>query len=425
MMQHQHQQQAGLCRPFQREYAVIAVKLAPDPGFPDGTDSSTVSRTTVRRFEVGSPQSSPVVVTAAQWTQKQIAESADWLTKIAKRTAGAENDNENDAGAVIISCGDGYDILVLLNDAELPTDLIEVPRVCVALSVTTGDSEDVSQFGYVRPTDSIFDHVVVAIETVQTERDVKVLLCTECAYWNPMLSRKGIDEASRMLAFRLRTSDRHPHLVKSMEEIDWREHDTKARTPSVAPSPSPLTVRGMASAAPAPPPPLATTTTTDASRVQPVAKQSNRSTDAALATAGPGSASKSPIRPIPQKPIPAAQSPAKKSMGDLASSTSTLTSPARPGKKPATSKVATAMSFYDDWSSGEEAAGSDSNNKELGDISFGLTPRQCLLLTKVFRGEAVSGAEAQQDVGHSTLHEDQLMRRIVARVNADLLAKRK
>ncbi|MGA1480660.1 MAG: hypothetical protein ACO38N_06270, partial [Candidatus Nanopelagicales bacterium] len=56
----------------------------------------------------------------------------------------------------------------------LPADAADVPRVCVAASVTSGGSEDVSQFGHVKATDSIFDHVVVAHETGQSERGVKV-----------------------------------------------------------------------------------------------------------------------------------------------------------------------------------------------------------------------------------------------------------
>ena len=90
-----------------REYFVIGVQLA------DHTDernnSDLVLRSIVKTFD---DDEKTRLVVGGNWCRNLILESSgDWLVKIARRTM-------NGPGAAVLSCGEGYDTLVIFMGSD-------------------------------------------------------------------------------------------------------------------------------------------------------------------------------------------------------------------------------------------------------------------------------------------------------------------
>ena len=71
-----------------------------------------------------------------------------------------------------MQCGGGYDILLLLNNAELPRKLSQVPRVTVSICIATRrdgtfiEEDPVDEYGALCPTDSMLDQILAEMTPV-------------------------------------------------------------------------------------------------------------------------------------------------------------------------------------------------------------------------------------------------------------------
>lgn len=71
-----------------------------------------------------------------------------------------------------LQCGGGYDILLILNNAELPRKLSQVPRVTVSICVATRrdgnfiEEDPIDEYGALCPTDSMLDQILAEMTPV-------------------------------------------------------------------------------------------------------------------------------------------------------------------------------------------------------------------------------------------------------------------
>ena len=69
-------------------------------------------------------------------------------------------------------CGGGYDILLILNNAELPQKLSQVPRVTVSICIATRrdgkfiEEDPIDEYGALCPTDSMLDQILAEMTPV-------------------------------------------------------------------------------------------------------------------------------------------------------------------------------------------------------------------------------------------------------------------
>jgi len=342
-----------LFQPFQRDFAVIAVKLARDIRYPDA-NSEAVARSIVRKID------GDRFTSAAAWAQQNVIDNPDWLLKIANRHEDIRKNKGK--GAVILSFGEGYESLVLIGEkTKVPARSYQVPKISITLSVATIDAENdeslMATFGFVRPSDSLFEHVAAGIDAAQSERDVRVYIQTDFVRWNPV-NRMG--EESRKNAFRLWTYK--DGTVARADEIAWDEiffEDLTMQTGHAA----------QAAAA------IVSAATANKGRSASLGSHSSDAKPAAKPTAASRKASiKVPV-------------------------------------------VKKGKSVFDDgWSTGD-----DSETKNVKALGYTFRPREIIILTKAFRGEELTEEEIGLDTSQFTSKEKRIAERINKKAVKELL----
>jgi hypothetical protein len=88
---------------------------------------------------------------------------------------------ERRCDSCLVQCGGGYDLLVLLNEAQTPPDVSAIPKIAVTLCLSTEavtPEDPVSQFGLIGPIEVLWMHMFVSVKSGVFARNFRIFLKT-------------------------------------------------------------------------------------------------------------------------------------------------------------------------------------------------------------------------------------------------------
>ena len=100
--------------------------------------------------------------------------------------------SEGCCDSCLIQCGRGNDLLVLLNDATIPSDISSVPKLSVSISL--GQDSKSEQSDTICPDDPLWMHVYLNVKSGAAVHDCRVYLNVEQtdSLYQDQLGQKGI-----------------------------------------------------------------------------------------------------------------------------------------------------------------------------------------------------------------------------------------
>ena len=203
---HHHRHQPAIPAQSRSAFAV-SVKLADSTEFED-CNTDTMLSTMVKK-----PQDITSFKTVAQFGREVLSNTAPaWLLRIIRRHITVRKRSK---AAFVISFGGGYDLIVLLEGADMPKDVSRVSRTTVSLSITTKTEEATrgsANLGLTDHNDSIWDHVDAVASAASGAHEVLIVLSDNRA---PYGAFEGHQE--RLEVIRLWT---HPKSLFEISRID-------------------------------------------------------------------------------------------------------------------------------------------------------------------------------------------------------------
>jgi hypothetical protein len=143
---------------------MVAVAKLSNSKVEEDTNSLLVVRTWVPRFHTP--------YTIAQWTRNCVEGNLEWIVKIIRR----HHRNEQ---VVMLAYGDGYQTIVLLDDAinTMPDEIHMIPKIGIGVSsVPRNVKEDESGVEILQPSYSIWDHLRFQQQQQRDKADVNNIL---------------------------------------------------------------------------------------------------------------------------------------------------------------------------------------------------------------------------------------------------------
>ena len=159
-------------RASSRSAFVVSVKLAnsTDREFKDCNTNTTISTVVKKPLDTISFKS------VAEFGRELLSDTAPaWLLLIIRR----HTVQKRSRAPFVISFGGGYDLLVLLEGADMPKDVSRVPRTTVSLSVTSKKEEAArgsTSLDLTNHNDSIWDHVDAVASAASDAHGVVIVL---------------------------------------------------------------------------------------------------------------------------------------------------------------------------------------------------------------------------------------------------------